>query len=58
MSGVTTGYIGLNERLGGLNNTDMVVLAARPAMGKTSLALNIAENAALGLHGDPVPVAV
>ena len=33
MSGVTTGYIGLNERLGGLNNTDMVVLAARPAMG-------------------------
>lgn len=58
MSGITTGYIGLNERLGGLNKTDMIVLAARPAMGKTSLALNIAENAALGLHGDPVPVAV
>ena len=58
MTGVTTGYVGLNERLGGLNNTDMVVLAARPAMGKTSLALNIAENAALGLHGVPVPVAV
>lgn len=58
VTGVTTGFIGLNERLGGLNKTDMIVLAARPAMGKTSLALNIAENAALGLHGDPVPVAV
>lgn len=58
ISGITTGYIGLNERLGGLQKTDMIVLAARPAMGKTSLALNIAENAALGLHGTPVPVGV
>ena len=58
MSGVTTGYVGLNKKLGGLNKTNMVVLAARPAMGKTSLALNIAENAALGVHGKPVPVAV
>jgi len=47
--GVTTGYRGLNERLRGLAKTDMIVLAARPAMGKTSLAMNIAENAALGL---------
>jgi replicative DNA helicase len=46
--GVTTGYKGLNERLRGLARTDMIVLAARPAMGKTSLAMNIAENAALG----------
>ena len=58
ITGVTTGYIGLNERLGGLQKTDMIVLAARPAMGKTSLALNIAENAALGLHGPAVPVGV
>lgn len=58
ISGVTTGYIGLNERLGGLKPTDMIVIAARPAMGKTSLALNIAENAALGLHGEPTPVGV
>ena len=36
----------------------MIVIAARPAMGKTSLALNIAENAALGLHGEPTPVGV
>ena len=50
VTGVTTGYMGLNERLGGLQPTDMIVLAARPAMGKTSLAMNIAENAALGIH--------
>lgn len=58
VAGVTTGYIGLNKQLGGLAKTDMIVLAARPAMGKTSLALNIAENAALGLHGEPTPVGV
>jgi len=57
--GVTTGYRGLNERLRGLAKTDMIVLAARPAMGKTSLAMNIAENAALGrLAKAPVPVAI
>jgi replicative DNA helicase len=58
VTGVTTGFVGLNQRLGGLQNTDMIVLAARPAMGKTSLALNIAENAALGVHGEATPVAV
>lgn len=59
ISGVTTGYKDLNDRLRGLQKTDMIVLAARPAMGKTSLALNIAENAALGkLTDKPVPVAV
>ena len=57
--GVTTGYRGLNDRLRGLARTDMVVLAARPAMGKTSLAMNIAENAALGkLAREPVPVGI
>ena len=57
--GVTTGYKGLNERLRGLAKTDMIVLAARPATGKTSLAMNIAENAALGrLAKAPVPVAI
>ena len=58
VTGVTTGLVDLNEHIGGLHNTDMIVLAARPAMGKTSLALNIAENAALGIHGEPVPVGV
>ncbi len=57
--GVTTGYEGLNDRLRGLAKTDMIVLAARPAMGKTSLAMNIAENAALGkLAKEPVAVGI
>ena len=57
--GVTTGYKGLNNRLRGLAKTDMIVLAARPAMGKTSLAMNIAENAALGLLAKaPVSVGI
>ncbi len=59
--GVTTGYAGLNGRLRGLAKTDMIVLAARPAMGKTSLAMNIAENAALGKlaqGGVGVPVGI
>jgi replicative DNA helicase len=58
LEGVTTGYTALNDKMRGLAATDMIVLAARPAMGKTSLALNIAENAALGIHGPAVPVAV
>ena len=58
VTGVTTGLQDLNKHTGGLQKTDMIVLAARPAMGKTSLALNIAENAALGIKGEAVPVGV
>ena len=47
LSGVTTGLTDLNRRLGGLQPTDLVILAARPAMGKSSLAMNIAYSAAL-----------
>ncbi len=47
-SGVPTGFADLDKQLRGLHNTDMIVLAARPSMGKTSLAMNIAEHAALG----------
>ncbi|MDK2857513.1 MAG: replicative helicase [Verrucomicrobiota bacterium] len=46
--GVPTGFASLDKELRGLHNTDMIVLAARPSMGKTSLAMNIAEHAALG----------
>jgi len=46
--GVPTGFDSLDKELRGLHNTDMIVLAARPSMGKTSLAMNIAEHAALG----------
>jgi len=47
LMGVPTGFAGLDRTLGGLQNSDLIILAARPAMGKTSLALNIAQNAAL-----------
>lgn len=47
VSGITTGYVDLDEMLGGLQKSDLLILAARPSMGKTSLAINIALNAAL-----------
>ncbi len=46
LSGVDTGFSGLNRQLGGLNKSDLIVLAGRPAMGKTALATNIGFNAA------------
>ncbi len=42
LPGVDTGFSGLNRFLGGLNKSDLVVLAGRPSMGKTALATNIA----------------
>jgi replicative DNA helicase len=45
-TGVSTGYTDLDRLLGGLHPSDLVILAARPAMGKSSLAMNIASNAA------------
>jgi len=46
VTGLSTGYPSLNEMTSGLQPSDLVILAARPGMGKTSLALNIAQNAA------------
>ncbi len=46
LSGVTTGLDSINAKCGGLHNSDLVILAGRPGMGKTSLATNIAFNAA------------
>ena len=40
--GISTGLVDLDRRISGLNNSDLIILAARPGMGKTSLALNIA----------------
>ncbi len=45
--GVPTGYLKLDEMLGGLRKSDLVIIAARPSMGKTALALSIARNAAV-----------
>ncbi|APG62357.1 replicative DNA helicase [Sphingorhabdus lutea] len=46
LSGTTTGLTSVNEKIGGLHNSDLIILAGRPGMGKTSLATNIAFNAA------------
>ena len=46
VTGVTTGLKDLNDKLGGLHNSDLLILAGRPSMGKTALATNIAFNAA------------
>lgn len=48
LTGLSTGYANLDKKLLGLRGGEMIVLAARPSMGKTSLAMNIAENASLG----------
>ena len=45
---IRTGFMDLDTLLGGLKRADLIVLAARPSLGKTSLALNIARNAAAG----------
>ena len=46
LSGVPTGLIDLDKKLGGLHPSDLIILAGRPSMGKTALATNIAFNAA------------
>ncbi len=47
LTGVTTGYIDLDSRTSGMQRSELIILAARPSMGKTAFALNIAQNAAL-----------
>jgi len=54
--GLSTGLTHLDEKLQGLKNSEMIVIAARPSVGKTSLAMNIAESVALGRDMNNVPV--
>lgn len=54
--GISTGYPDLDRMVDGLKGGDMFVLAARPSCGKTSLAMNLAEN--LAIRENPVPVGV
>ena len=49
LEGLSTGLTHLDEKLQGLKPSEMIVVAARPSVGKTSLAMNIAESVALGL---------
>jgi len=44
--GLDTGFIDFNRKTGGLQKSDLIILAARPSMGKTALAINIASNVA------------
>ena len=46
LSGVSTGLVDMDKKLGGLHRSDLLILAGRPSMGKTSLATNIAFNIA------------
>jgi len=55
ITGVATGYKDLDDMTSGLQRGDLVIVAGRPSMGKTSLAMNIAENAAVGVK---LPVAI
>lgn len=47
LTGLTTGFVDLDNQLSGLQKSDLILLAARPSMGKTALMVNIATNTAL-----------
>jgi replicative DNA helicase len=49
IGGVETGFTDLDQLCGGLHNSELVILAARPSMGKTALAMNIAEHVSINL---------
>lgn len=55
ITGVPTGFSKLDEMTSGLQASDLIIVAGRPSMGKTSFALNIAQNAAID---GPVPSAI
>ncbi|MBN9505550.1 MAG: replicative DNA helicase [Altererythrobacter sp.] len=52
VAGKTTGFTSLNDKCGGLHDSDLIILAGRPGMGKSSLAMNIAYNCAARLKRD------
>jgi len=55
LRGITTGFEGLDEKLSGMQKSDLIILGARPSLGKTTLALNIARAAAIR---DKVPIGI
>ncbi len=55
MRGIPSGYRDLDNLLAGFQKSDLIILAARPSMGKTSLALDIARQTAI-VHGTPVGI--
>lgn len=55
ITGVSTGFTDLDEKTAGLQPGDLIIVAGRPSMGKTAIAMNMAENAAIGNN---LPVAI
>ena len=55
LAGVSTGLIDLDQKLGGLHPSDLLILAGRPSMGKTALATNIAFHVAKNYAWEPQP---
>jgi replicative DNA helicase len=55
ITGIPTGFKDFDEKTAGLQDSDLIIVAGRPSMGKTTLAMNIAENAAIK-HEKPVAV--
>ena len=55
LAGVSTGLIDMDKKLGGLHKSDLLILAGRPSMGKTSLATNIAYNVAKAYRKGTLP---
>src|SRR5437868_3568026 len=49
LRGLATGFVDLDQKLGGLQKSDLVILAARPSMGKTSMALDIMRHVGVDL---------
>ena len=47
LTGISTGYTDLDKKTNGLQQSDLIIIAGRPSMGKTSFAMNLVENAAL-----------
>lgn len=56
MTGAPTGFTELDKKIYGLNKSDLIVIAARPGMGKTSFAMNIAVNVSQQLRGKQICV--
>lgn len=50
LSGLTTGFVDVDKRTNGLQPADMVIVAGRPSMGKTTFAMNLVENALIGAN--------
>jgi len=55
ITGVSTGFDDLDQKTSGLQNADLIIVAGRPSMGKTALAINMAQNAAIDMG---IPVAI